>query len=126
MVADIVEMVKKPKVDYTLLKIITHEGGCDPVVCNLVSQALYNTCEKYNWQYSPLEMAYKYQYASPLTWYSKEAEEAYIAVFIDGVRFPEIGEATVFYAPEYCAGSYHESQIFVYETHGVRFFEERQ
>lgn len=108
-----------------LFRIITHEGGTDQTACYLVTQALYNACKKYNWQLSPLEMAYRYQYASPLEWHSKEAQKAYEDIFINGLVFSEIGNATVFYAPAYCSSSYHESQIFVYETHGIRFFEER-
>jgi hypothetical protein len=108
-----------------LFRIITHEGGTDQTACYLVTQALYNTCKKYNWQLSPLEMAYRYQYASPLEWHSKEAQKAYEDIFINGLVFTEIGNATIFYAPAYCSSSYHESQIFVYETHGIRFFEER-
>ncbi len=111
--------------EVVIFQILTHEGGDDQIICNLVAQALYNTCEKYNWQLSPLEIAYRYQYASPLNWYSKEAQKAYTDVFIFRKQFAEIGNATIFYAPAYCSSSYHESQIFVYETHGVRFFEER-
>lgn len=108
-----------------IFQILTHEGGGDQTVCNLVAQALYNACEKHNWQLSPIEIAYRYQYASPLSWYSKEAQNAYTDVFVFGKRFAEIGNATIFYAPAYCSSSYHESQIFVYEINGVRFFEER-
>lgn len=111
--------------EVVLMRIITHEGGTDQTACYLVAQALHNTCKKYNWQLSPLEIAYRYQYASPLSWYSDEARNAYEDIFVNGLVFTEIGNATVFYAPAYCSSSYHESQIFVYETHGIRFFEER-
>lgn len=123
---DIVENSKKPKIDETLLRIITREAGCDQQMCNYIVQALYNACEKYHWQYSPLEMAYKYQYAGPLSWYSKEAEIAYRSIFIEGTRYTEIGDATVFYASNYCYAPWHERQIFTYEYNGVRFFKERR
>lgn len=110
---------------YLICCVLTAEGGTDQDTCNYVAQALYNACEKYNWRYSPLEMLYKYKYAPPLSWYSKEAEKAYVDVFYHGVRYPEIGNATIFYAPEYCYSEYHESQILVLDHHGVRYFEER-
>ena len=108
-----------------LLKILTHEAGCDQQLCYYVVQALFNACEKHHWQYSPLGIAFAYQYTCPLEWYSNEALTAYKKIFYESERFPEIGNATIFYAPAYCSSSYHESQIFVYEFHGVRFFEER-
>lgn len=110
---------------YYILCVLTAEGGCEQKTCNLVAQALYNACEKYHWQYSPVEIIRRYQYAAPLNWNSKEAKIAYQNVFENGIRFPEIGNATIFYAPAYCSSAYHESQIFVYEYNGVRYFEER-
>ncbi len=108
-----------------VLRVITAEGGTDPDTCNYVTQALYNACAKYNWKYSPYEMIFRYKYARPYSWYSEEALTAYKNVFLHGVRYPEIGNATIFYAPEYCISDYHESQILVLDHHGVKYFEER-
>jgi len=111
--------------DY-ILKVLTHEGGTDPVLCGCIAQALFNTCEKYNWEITPKEAMIKYRWTEPLYWYSEEAERAFDEVFYSGVTWDCVGNATMFYAPKYCDGTpVHESQIFVAEVNGVRFFEER-
>lgn len=110
-----------------VLRVLTAEAGHDATLCRCVAQALYNTCERYDWTYTPAEMMQEYSYAEPLEWYSEEAEQAYDEVFCSGVRYTDIGDATMFYNP-YCFGESvdHESQCFVCEIHGVRFFTERR
>lgn len=110
-----------------VLRVLTAEGGSDDLMCGLVAQCLYNTCEKHGWTYTPAEMMRRYKYTSPATWVSAAAEKAYDEVFCSGVVYECVGNATVFYAPRYCGTStFHESQRFVYEYGGVRFFEEVQ
>jgi hypothetical protein len=107
-----------------VLRVLTAEAGCDPVLCGCVAQCLYNACERYDWVYSPAEMLVKYQYTGPCDWVSAEAERAFDEVFCSGVTWDCVGKATVFYAPRYGGSAYHESQRFVVEIGGVRFFEE--
>ena len=113
------------EIDY-VLRVLTAEAGTDEVLCGCVAQALYNACERYDWAYSPAEMMVKYQYTTPADWVSAEAERAWDEVFCSGVVWDCVGKATVFYAPAYCESAYHESQRFVVEISGVRFFEEVQ
>jgi hypothetical protein len=107
-----------------VLRVLTAEAGSDELLCGCVAQCLYNACERYGWTLSPAEMMRKYQYTGPLTWHSEAAERAYDEVFCSGVTYDCVGKATVFYAPAYGASAYHESQRFVFEYGGVRFFEE--
>lgn len=109
--------------DY-VLRVLTAEAGTDEVLCSCVAQALYNACERYGWAYSPAEMMVKYRYTDPASWVSAEAEKAWDEVFMSGVTWDCVGKATVFYAPRYGESAYHESQRFVTEINGVRFFEE--
>lgn len=109
--------------DY-VLRVLTAEAGTDELLCGCIAQALYNACEKHDWKYTPAEMMRKYQYTNPASWVSEAAERAYDEVFCCGYVYGSIGKATVFYAPQYCSSDYHESQRFVVEINGVRFFEE--
>lgn len=111
--------------DFELMcRVITAEGGTDREVCMGVAQALYNACEKHEWLYSPTEMMVKYRYTTPASWVSDEALSACTDVFLNGVTYDPVNDATLFYAPRYCSSSWHESQNFVCEINGVRFFSE--
>lgn len=109
--------------DY-ILRVLTAEAGSDEVLCGCVAQALYNACEKHGWEYDPQEIMWKYSYTSPASWISDAAVLAYDQVFCSGVRYTDVGNAIYFYAPQYCDSPWHESQRFVCEVSGVRFFEE--
>jgi hypothetical protein len=107
-----------------MCRVITAEGGTDREVCMGVAQALYNACEKHEWLYSPTEMLGKYRYTSPADWVSDEAKDACVEIFLNGNTYDPVGNATVFYAPKYCDSLWHESQNFICEISGVRFFSE--
>lgn len=107
-----------------VIQVLTAEAGTDELLCGCVAQCLYNACEKHGWVYGPADMMRRYQYTEPLGWYSAAAEKAWDDVFCSGLTYGCVGNATVFYAPAYCAGAWHESQRFVFEYGGVRFFEE--
>jgi hypothetical protein len=109
--------------DY-VLRVITAEGGTDFGVCAGVTQCLFNACEKDGWVHTPKEMMIRYRWTSPVSFISEEAERAFDEIFCSGVTYTAFGNATVFYAPAYCNSAYHESQRFVCEVGGVRFFEE--
>lgn len=108
-----------------VLCVLTAEAGGDRELCLAVTQCLWNACDGYGWAYSPAEVMWRYRYTYSLGWWSEEAEEAYRMIFEDGYVYEAVGEATLFYAPRYCESAWHESQDFVCEISGVRFFKER-
>ena len=114
---------EEPDTDY-ILRVITAEGGTDQLVCNGVVQCLYNACQRDEWAHSVEEILVEYRYTGPADWISDEARNAWDAVFCSGVTFVDFGDALYFYAPAYCDSPWHESQRFVAEVSGVRFFEE--
>lgn len=107
-----------------LCRIITAEGGHDYTVCHAVATACYNAYNSLGGELDPAEVCKEYQYAAPATFITDEARGACKAVFVDGQRCNEIGKSTIFYNPLYGWSNYHESQRFVVELNGVRFFEE--
>ena len=118
---------EEANVDYEyIVRVITTEGGYDREICLAVTQCLYNACEKYDWKYTPRQMLEMYHYAYPSNVISDEAMDAYYAIFVAGERYSAVQNATIFYAPKYCHSDYHESQIFITEINGVKFFEERK
>ena len=105
-----------------VLRVITAEGGSDQLVCNGVVQCLFNACQREGC--SPEQVLRDYQYTGPADWISDEARNAWDAVFCSGYRFVDFEDALYFYAPAYCESEWHESQRFICEVGGVRFFEE--
>lgn len=110
-----------PDEDY-VLRVITAEGGSDQLVCNGVVQCLFNACQREGC--GPEQVLRDYQYTGPADWISDEARNAWDAVFCSGYRFVDFEDALYFYAPAYCESEWHESQRFICEVGGVRFFEE--
>lgn len=116
---------EEANVDYEyIVRVITTEGEYDKEICLAVTQCLYNACEKYDWKYTPRQMLEMYHYTYPSNVISNEAMDAYYAIFVAGEKYSAVQDATIFYAPKYCNSTYHESQIFVTEINGVRFFKE--
>lgn len=109
--------------DY-VLRVLTAEAGDDPVLCGCVAQCLYNACERDGWAHSVEEILKQYSYTDPADWISESAVRAYDEVFCSGVTYTDVGNALYFYAPAYCESEWHESQRFVAEVGGVRFFED--
>lgn len=109
--------------DY-VLRVLTAEAGDDPVLCGCVAQCLYNACAKAGWEYPVEKILEQYSYTDPADWISESAVRAYDEVFCSGVTYTDVGNALYFYAPQYCDSPWHESQRFVAEVSGVRFFEE--
>lgn len=107
-----------------VLRVLTAEAGSDEALCGCVAQCVFNACEKHGWAYTPQEIMCKYGYTSPADWISEAAINAYDAVFLSGVTFTDVGDALYFYAPKYCSSEWHESQRFIAEISGVRFFAE--
>lgn len=110
-----------------LLRILTQECGTSRELSLGVVQALYNACAKYNWKYTPLEMAHRYGYTHPASWTSDAVRQAYQAIFHEDYTYWAVGNATMFYNPTVYGENYdHEVQIFVTQIGQVRFFEERR
>ena len=107
--------------DY-ILRVLTAEAGNDEVLCGCVAQVLYNACVREGWEHSPDEVLVMYGYTGPASWTSDAAVKAYDEVFCSGVKYTDVADALYFYAPAYCTSEWHESQRFVCEVSGVRFF----
>lgn len=87
----------------------------------LVAQCLLNACLKDGLQ--PSEVRTKYKYAG---WHENPTDsvkEAVSAVFDDGYRITD-EPILYFYAPKYSKGKWHETQRFIIEVGGHRFFAE--
>lgn len=113
-----------------LIRIIANEGGDYYDVCYAVATCCFNTQKLHDNRWSPIDVCKNYQYDMEYRNKSHLAYEnarlAVINVYAYGYLEESVGDATIFYAPNYCGpNTYHESQIFVAEIHGVRFFKER-
>lgn len=89
----------------------------------LVAQCLVNACAKDGLQ--PSEVREKYQYSGWNDEPSDSVKSAVSAVFDDGEMVVE-EMILYFYAPKWCTSTWHESQEFVLEHGGHRFFAERE
>lgn len=88
----------------------------------LVAQCILNACLKDGIQ--PSRVRTKYQYSGWNSNPSDSVKEAVSAVFDDGYKVTN-EPILYFYSPKYCTSSWHESQRFVIEVGGHRFFAER-
>ena len=87
----------------------------------LVAQCILNGCLKEDVQPSKLRKMYKYSgYRTNVT---KSVKKAVGAVFDEGYRITD-EPILYFYAPKHCKGKWHETQCFVVEVGGHRFFKE--
>lgn len=87
----------------------------------LVAQCLLNACLKDSLQPSQVRKVYKYS-----GWNSNPSESvknAVSEVFDNGYKVTN-EYILYFYAPKYCRGKWHETQKFVTEVGGHRFFAE--
>lgn len=87
----------------------------------LVAQCLLNACLKDGLQ--PSEARIKYKYSGWKDNPTDSVKNAVSAVFDDGYKIVK-EPILYFYAPKYCKGSWHETQDFVIELGGHRFFAE--
>lgn len=86
-----------------------------------VAQCVLNACLKDNLQ--PSEVRTKYKYSGWNTNPTDSVKKAVSAVFDEGYKVVD-EKILYFYAPKYATSSWHESQHFVIEIGGHRFFEE--
>ena len=88
----------------------------------LVAQCILNACEKTGTQPSEAVVTFKYAPARPDP--TDSVREAVAAVFDDGDTVTD-EPVMYFYNPARVTSAWHESQIFVIEVGGHRFFAER-
>lgn len=124
---EVVEEVKSEPVFYLSEKerriaecIVMGESGAEPYKGQiLVAQCLLNACLKDDMQPSEVRKAYKYS-----GWNSNPTESVKMAVsevFDNGYKVTN-EPILYFYAPDLCDSKWHETQRFVIEVGGHRFF----
>ena len=102
--------------------IVQGEAGTEDYTGKcLVAQCLLQACLDDG--IMPSKARKDYQYAGWSDTPSEEAIDAVKAVFFDGYKVT-VREIKYFYAPRYCNGEWHETQTFVLEYGGHKFFEE--
>lgn len=102
--------------------IVMGEAGGEPYEGQiLVAQCILNACKKDGLKPSQVRREYKYSgwNSNP----SKSVKNAVSAVFDDGYKATN-EYILYFYAPKYAKGRWHETQKFVCEVGGHRFFAE--
>lgn len=114
------EVYATDEADY-LLRVLTAEGGSDYVMCGCVAQCMLNAYLRDGYS-SQIEMLTDYGYTSPSSWISDAARQAYDDVWLSGVTYTDVEDALYFYASRYCYSAWHETQRFIIEVDGVRFF----
>lgn len=106
--------------DY-ICRIVMGEAGNEPYDGQiLVAQCLYNAMAESGKNAWNVKSVYGYC-GSTNTTPTKSVKNAVAAVFYDGYRYTN-EKVLYFYAPAYCSGSWHETQRFVCQVGGHRFF----
>lgn len=88
----------------------------------LVAYCILNACERSDLRPSDVKRVYKYSGWNENV--SESVKNAVESVFDDGHR-PVDDKPIWFYAPKYAKSSFHESQRFIIEEGGHRFFGEK-
>ena len=103
---------------YLICGIVAHEAGGEPYEGMMaVAQSILSNCERNNCR--PTDVAW--MYTTPWDTWSDEVWLAVTAVFFEGQTvFDE--PPYWFYAPALCTSDWHESQKFIGEIGGHRFF----
>lgn len=103
--------------------IVMGESGGEPYEGQmLVAQCILNACLKDD--LNPSEVRKKYKYSGWNENPTKSVKQAVSAVF--DLEEKIVDEPILyFYAPSLCKSKWHETQIFVIECGGHRFFKER-
>ena len=107
---------------YFVCGIVAAEAENEPYEGKMaVAQTILNNCERSNGR--PADVAW--MYADPRHTWSDEVWQAVTAVFHEGQTVTD--ELILwFYNPALCVSEWHESQMFVTEIGGHRFFAERE
>ncbi len=102
--------------------VMAESGGEQFDGQKLVAQCILNACEKTGLQPSEAVVEYKYTGSRPEP--TEQVKEAVSAVFDDGDFYTD-EPILFFYAKKYVEGKWHETQDFVVELGGHRFFKEK-
>ncbi len=107
---------------YIVECIVMGEAGGEPYEGQvLVAQCILNGCIKEDVQPSKLRKMYRYSgYRTNVT---QSVKKAVRAVFDEGYEITD-EPILYFYAPKHSKGKWHETQCFVIEVGGHRFFKE--
>lgn len=127
--AETLEPVKAARFDLTpeerdlVERVVMAEAGGETYAGQMaVAQCILDACEKTGKQ--PSEAVEVYQYTTPAKEATSSVRDAVAAVFDEGYTVsPE--PILFFYAPRWTSSAWHESQIFVMELGGHRFFAEK-
>lgn len=104
-------------------RVVMAEAGGEPFEGQmLVAQCILNAAEKSGTAPSEAVVAYKYTTRRPEP--TQSVRDAVAAVFDDGETVTD-EPVLYFYNPALVRSDFHESQIFVIEVGGHRFFKER-
>lgn len=104
--------------------VVMAEAGCEPFEGQmLVAQCILNAAEKTG--DAPSQIVIDYQYAPGHQTPSPNVRDAVAAVFDDGQVVTD-EPILFFYAPALVTSEWHESQDFVIELGGHRFFAEKE
>lgn len=104
-------------------RVVMAESGGEPFLGQMaVAQCILNACEKDGTR--PEEVVVDYQYTRGRPEPSQRVRDAVAAVFDEGQTVTE-EPILYFYAPAIASSEWHETQIFVMEIGGHRFFAER-
>lgn len=107
---------------YLVCGIVMAEAGGESYEGKMaVAQTILNNCERSNGR--PSDVAW--MYAEPRHTWTDEVWCAVTAVFFEGQTVTE-ENILWFYAPALCTSEFHESQRFVMEIGGHRFFAEKE
>ena len=108
----------------TVERVVMAESGGEPLEGQmLVAQCILNAAEKSGERPDAVVVAFKYTAARPKP--TDSVRRAVSAVFDDGKTVVD-EKILYFYAPALCSSEWHESQRFVIEEGGHRFFAGRE
>lgn len=103
--------------------VMAEAGGEEELGQLMVAQCILNACELDGIR--PAEVVEHYQYAQSRPDPSEQVREAVASIFDDGVEVVD-PETVYFYAPARCVSEWHETQAFVVEVDGHRFFKAKE
>lgn len=107
---------------WELASVVTAEAGGEPYLGMVaVAQCILQACEDSGLR--PYDVFIKYNYSPHRPEPTEETQEAVKAVFDLGIVASE-EPIKYFYAPALVESEWHESQIFIIEIGGHRFFKE--
>lgn len=111
--------------EYTeVCQVVMAESGAEPYEGQMaVAQCILNSCRLENKR--PQQVVIDNHYTKRRPEPSESVKNAVVEVFTDGKEVLD-DRVTIFYAPDLCKSSYHESQVYSTTIGGHRFFIEER